>query len=294
MKILVTGANGQVGSELIRRGKQQNLTMLPAPHAELDISMAPAVETALDTYSPNIVINAAAYTAVDKAESKQERAYAINGKGAEYLARSCAKRNVPLLHISTDYIFDGNKDEPYTEEDIPNPTGIYGASKLAGEQAVTQNNTEHIILRVAWVFGACGNNFARTMLRLAKEHKELRIVADQHGGPTWAGDIADTLLDIATQYDAGKTIPWGTYHYSGAPTVNWSEFAEAIFSTAIDLGLLTTSPKIIPITTKEYPTPAKRPQNSALNCTKIKQHFKINQPDWQIGLKETLEEWQTA
>lgn len=294
MKILVTGAKGQVGSELISQGQKQGLEMIAVPHAKLDIADPISVAESLDDHRPQIVINAAAYTAVDLAEEEQELAQAINGSGPENLARSCTKHNIPLLHISTDYVFDGEKDTPYLETDIPNPQGIYGASKLDGDQAVVQHVQQHIILRVAWVFGAQGHNFVRTMLRLGKEHKELRIVADQFGGPTWAGDIASTLLRIATRHHQGEPITWGTYHYSGTPCLNWCEFAQTIFNEATSLGLLALSPTVTPITSAEYPTPAKRPQNSALNCEKIEHSLGIHQPDWRIGLRNTLQEWQKS
>ncbi len=292
MKILVTGATGQVGSELIRKGVELGLQMIPAPHAKLDITVETSVTAILHHHSPDLVINSAAYTAVDKAETEQAMAFAINHRGAKNLAIACATHNIPLFHISTDYVFDGKKELPYTEEDIPNPQGIYGESKLAGDLSVAQNLDEHIILRVAWVFGACGNNFVRTMLRLSREHEELRIVGDQSGGPTWAGDIATTLLNLAARYASGEELNWGTYHYSGSPPVNWYEFAQTIFTEALNCGILDHAPNLIPITTADYPTPAVRPQNSVLDCTKIKQHLKIDQADWRIGLQDTLQEWQ--
>jgi dTDP-4-dehydrorhamnose reductase len=291
MKILVTGAEGQVGSELITRGRQLGLQMLAASRAELDITSKPAVDTFMYRHRPDLVINGAAYTAVDRAEEEQDRAMAINSQGAAHLAGACHKQNIPLLHISTDYVFDGNQEAPYTEDDTPSPQGIYGKSKLAGDEAVARTLEQHIILRVAWVFGASGNNFVRTMLRLAESHKELRVVADQHGSPTWAGDIGATLLAIAQRYGRGEAIPWGTYNYTGIPATTWHAFAQTIFAEAVQLGMLTSPPNVIPITTAEYPTPTRRPQNSVLNCRKIEKQLGISQPDWRIGLNNTLQNW---
>ena len=291
MKILVTGAKGQVGSELILRGNSSGHQMIAASHAELDITQQQAVSDYVVRHTPDLVINGAAYTAVDKAEEEHLLAHAINADGAAYLAQACVNQKIPLLHISTDYVFDGNKETAYLEDDPPNPQGVYGASKLAGEQAVVKVLNQHLILRVAWVFGEFGNNFVRTMLRLGKEHPELRVVADQFGGPTWAGDIADVLLSISERYGRGDVIPWGTYHYIGEPRVSWCEFAREIFSQAVFLEILERAPKVMPITSAEYPTPAKRPGNSVLDCTKLKQNLEICQPDWRIGLKHTLKKW---
>ena len=292
MKVLVTGAEGQVGSELVSQGLTFGLHIISAGHHVLDITDQFAVERFFADCNPDIVINGAAYTAVDKAEDDQECAYAINGHGPACLASSCSMLDIPLLHISTDYIFDGRSDLPYSEEDRPDPQGVYGVSKLAGDVAVVQTLDQYLILRVAWVFGASGQNFVRTMLRLGQEHDTLRVVADQFGGPTWAGDIAATLLSIVKRYEAGESVSWGTYHYSGAPVASWYEFAQVIFAEAVKMGMLSRTPQVVPIVTAEYPTPAKRPQNSVLSCEKIKQHFGINQPDWHIGLGNILQEWQ--
>jgi dTDP-4-dehydrorhamnose reductase len=292
MKVLVTGAEGQVGAELIRCGQKMGLQMIPASRTRLDITNKSSVAAFIGHHGPDIVINGAAYTAVDKAEDDHACAGAINSQGPGHLAGACSAQNIPLLHISTDYIFDGQSAAPYGEDDKPNPQGVYGKTKLAGDEAVARTIEQHIILRVAWVFGAHGHNFVRTMLRLAEERDELRIVADQFGGPTWAGDIGATLLAIAQRYGKGEAMPWGTYHYSGTPAVSWYDFAQAIFAEAVKLGMLDRSPKVIGITTAEYPTPAQRPQNSVLDCQKIQQQFGISQPDWRTGLITTLQEWQ--
>lgn len=289
--MLVTGAQGQVGSELIQQGQGLGLQMIAAGRSELDITQQDAVIDFINHHASDIVINAAAYTAVDRAEEQQQDTYAINRDGSAYLATACSQQNIPLLHISTDYIFDGSKDTPWLEDDTANPQGIYGASKLEGERAVERMLVQHITLRVAWVFGATGNNFVRTMLRLGSERDELSVVADQHGGPTWAGDIATVLLNIVARYQLGETIPWGTYHYSGSPATTWHGFATTIFEAAVAEGLLDKSPRINAITTAEYPTPAQRPENSVLNCDKIYCELGITQPDWRLGLRHVLKCW---
>ena len=294
MKVLVTGARGQVGSELILQGEKLGLEMIAAGRTELDITQQDSVSIFIQAQKPDIVINAAAYTAVGQAESEPELAYAINRDGAANLAEACADNNFPLLHISTDYVFDGSKDGAYNETDAPNPQGIYGKSKLEGERAIESILKQYIILRVSWVFGANGNNFVKTMLRLGKERDVIKVVADQHGGPTWAGDIAKTLLKLVKRWSDGETIPWGTYHYSGQPATTWQGFAEAIFEQAEVLGIIEKRPIVEPITTAEYPTPARRPQDSILDCHKLAQEFDINQPDWHVGLRQVLRTWKQS
>lgn len=291
MKVLVTGAKGQVGSELVLEGKKRGLDILAVGREQLDITQQDAVNKFFQSHKPDVVINASAYTAVDKAESEPELAHAINCVGATNLARACADKDIPLLHISTDYVFDGNKVGAYTEADIPNPQCIYGKSKLAGERAIESILEVYIILRVAWVFGDSGNNFVKTMLRLGKERDELNVVADQHGSPTWAGAIASTLLDIADRWRDGGTLHWGTFHYSGRPTTTWHGFAEAIFEEAKKLGMISKGPLVKPITTAEYPTPAQRPLNSVLDCQKITKELDVVKHDWLTGLNRVLESW---
>lgn len=291
MKVLVSGAGGQVGTELIKRGQALGLVMLPVYSEELDITQHNRVIEYIKSNSPDIVINAAAYTAVDKAEEEAELAFAVNRDGPAYLAEACSDISVPLLHLSTDYVFDGTNQGAYVESDIPNPTTIYGKSKLEGEQAVVNRIEQHIILRVAWVFAASGSNFVRTMLRLGREGDELNVVADQKGAPTWAGDIADVLLTIAIRYKQNENIAWGTYHYIGTPETTWHRFAQTIFREARQLNMLEKVPRVHAISTDQYPTAAERPKNSVLNCQKIQDAFQIQQPDWRIGLRDVLNEW---
>jgi len=291
MKVLVTGSKGEVGSELIQQGEELGLQMIAAGRIELDITRQNSVNSFIHAQQPDIVINAAAYTAVDRAESESELAYAINRDGAAYLAQACADNNIPLFHLSTDYIFDGSKEGAYSETDPPNPQGIYGKSKLEGDRAIESILEQHLILRVSWVFGAHGNNFVKSMLRLGKEREILRVVADQYGGPTWAGAIATTLLNLVKRWGNGEAIPWGTYHYSGQPATTWHGFAEAIFEQAKKLGMIDKRPRVEPITTADYPTPAQRPLNSLLDCKKIEQSLGIPQPDWHAGLNIVLKNW---
>ena len=291
MKVLVSGAQGQVGTELILQGEALGLQMIATERDDMDITRKEEVSACFSSQRPDIVINAAAYTAVDKAEEESDLAYAINRDGVANLAAACAQHGIPLLHISTDYIFDGTEERPYCEDDAPNPQGVYGKSKLEGEIVVEETLAQYINLRVAWVFGAAGHNFVRTMLRLGNEREELRVVADQQGGPTWSGDIASVLLIIAERYQKGATIPWGTYHYVGKPATSWHGFAQVIFDTAIIEGMLKKVPKVKAITTADYPTPAERPRNSVLDCHKIERELGISQPDWRIGLINVLKNW---
>jgi dTDP-4-dehydrorhamnose reductase len=285
MKILVTGANGQVGYCLQQQLQSLGVTHRALTREELDIADAHAVESIITAYQPDIVINAAAHTAVDKAESDQDNAFRINCLGAANLARATAKLNAAIFHISTDYVFAGDSDQPYREDDPTAPQGVYGKTKLDGEIAVAKENPKHIILRTAWVFGEHGNNFVKTMIRLGRTRDALSIVADQQGGPTYAGDIAKALIEIAQEYKRTDNLAWGIYHYSGIPHTNWYEFAQEIFKRAENAKLYDkVYPTLTPITTADYPTPAKRPANSRLDCSKIQHTFGIAPSNWQAAL----------
>ncbi|MCF6236217.1 MAG: dTDP-4-dehydrorhamnose reductase [Gammaproteobacteria bacterium] len=294
MRILITGCNGQVGTELVKQGQALNHEIVAFDQDRLDITQADSVQKIVNEHQPDIIVNAAAYTAVDKAEQEIEVAYAVNKEGATNLAVISQALNIPLFHISTDYIFDGKKQQAYKEDDPASPTGVYGQSKWQGEQAIREILKKYIILRVSWVFATEGNNFVKTMFRLAIERDEISVVADQHGGPTCAADIASTLLKLAEQALSEKdqtSFPWGTYHYSGTPTTTWHGFAEKILTQGKKMGLIKIIPKLNAITTADYPTPAVRPENSKLDCSKIKKIFDIEQPDWQAALNNTLKEW---
>lgn len=285
MKILVTGASGQLGFCLQKLLAKSEFEFKALSRNELDISDAVAVDSLVTEYCPDIVINAAAYTAVDKAENDRESAFLINRDGAASLAKAAKKIDAAIFHVSTDYVFAGDKDTPYCEEDITVPQGVYGKSKLEGEQAIIQQNDKYIILRTAWVFCEHGNNFVKTMIRLGKARDQLSVVADQWGGPTYAGDLAKALLKIAEIYREEDDLAWGIYHYAGEPHVNWHQFAEAIFEKAASATLLPNGkPLVKAITTADYPTPAQRPKNSRLNCQKIGQVFDVQPSDWQAAL----------
>lgn len=284
MRILVTGSQGQVGQCLVEKLLDTPHTILALDRRQLDITSREEVVEKANEFNPDIIINAAAYTAVDKAEKESELAYLINRDGAKYLAQAASQVGAALLHISTDYVYSGEQAGEYIETDTPAPQGVYGASKLAGEQAIQDYCERHIILRTAWVFGEHGNNFVKTMLRLGRQRDELSIVADQFGGPTYAGDIASALINIAEKVITNESVKFGIYHFSGLPHVSWFDFAIHIFDAAVEQNVLTRKPALSAITTDMYPTPAKRPANSSLSTNKIYEKFKINASDWQTSL----------
>lgn len=291
MKILLTGSQGQVGQAIVEKAQEFNIHLIACDRKMLDITDMANIQDIIKTYSPDYIINSAAYTAVDKAESEPEKAFAVNSLGAENLAKISAQYNVPLIHLSTDYIFDGEKASPYIESDKANPIGIYAKSKWAGEEAVRKYCKNHIILRISWVFGEYGNNFVKTMLRLMKERETLQIVSDQTGCPTYTGDIADVILKMITTPDLAQS--YGTYHYTNIPSTNWFEFAKAIYTEASKFDILQTK-LIKPINTADYPTPAKRPKNSVLNTALFQKVFKISLQSWQKGLEKTLKKISTV
>lgn len=281
MKILLTGANGQLGrcfQDRLPAGWQ-----IWATDSELlDITDLQRVEQAVAQYQPDAIVNAAAYTAVDKAESEPMLAELINTTGPANLAAAAHKHNAQLVHVSTDYVFDGKAEKPYTETSSTNPLSIYGKTKLAGEQTVTAVVPDAIIVRTAWVFSEYGNNFVKTMLRLAKERDTLSIVGDQRGCPTYAGDLAQAIILLLQQQ-----APGGIYHYCGDKEVSWYDFAKTIFDIAQNKGVLTKPPELISITTEQYPTPAFRPSYSVLECSKVKK-LSLVPSNWQIALRNIL------
>ncbi|WCP67270.1 dTDP-4-dehydrorhamnose reductase [Vibrio tubiashii] len=284
MKIMITGCNGQVGTCLVEqlKGKAE---LLAVDYKDLDITQQEAVMESVTQFNPDFIINAAAHTAVDKAEEEIESSYAINRDGPKYLAEAAQQCGAVMLHISTDYVFDGQGEKAYRESDMTGPQGIYGESKLAGEKAVAEVCEKYLILRTAWVFGESGNNFVKTMLRLAESRSELSVVGDQFGGPTYAGDIASALIKMAEVVDSGSKVDWGIYHFSGMPYASWFEFAKEIFTIAQTQGVIEKQPSLLSIPTSAYPTPAKRPANSRMDCGKIAQQFDIKPSDWQQALQ---------
>ena len=277
MRIAVFGAAGQLGHALARVGERRGVAVIGFDRASADITDIGAVTAALDHARADAVVNAAAYTAVDKAESEPARAEAVNTNGAGHVAAAAAAIGVPLIHISTDYVFDGAKAGAYVEDDPVAPLGVYGRTKAEGEAAVRAANKDAMIVRTAWVYGLEGANFVKTMLRLAAERDVLRVVNDQRGNPTFADDLAEALLTIASRRVRG------TYHLAGGGQTTWFDFARAIFARAPG-----RTPRLEPITTAEYPTPARRPANSVLDCTKAKRTFAVELPPWDDGLSRML------
>ena len=278
MTVLVFGKTGQVATELRRLGD-----VVALGRDEADLAHPEACATVIRRIKPSAVINAAAYTGVDKAEVEEGLATTINGAAPGAMAAAAADLGVPFLHISTDYVFNGTGDRPWLPEDVPGPLGAYGRSKLAGETATHAAGGQWAVLRTSWVFSAHGANFARTMLRLGAERDSLRVVSDQVGGPTAAADIAAALLAMTAQMrdDPSKG---GTYHFSGQPSVSWADFAREIFAQA---GRPVT---VMPIPASEYPTPAQRPANSRLDCESLMRDFGIARPDWKASLGAVLAE----
>lgn len=289
MRILVTGRDGQVARSLTAAASR-GLSATTLGRPDLDITDAGAIARAIDVVRPDIVVNPAAYTAVDRAESEAEAAFAVNRDGAGNVAAAAAAAGLPIIHISTDYVFAGGKTAPYVETDITGPTGVYGRSKLAGEQAVAAANPAHAILRTAWVYSAHGNNFVKTMLRLAGDRDVVRVVADQHGTPTYAADIAAGIVAVARRILAApQRDDWrGIFHMVAAGETSWAGFAAEIFSQSAEHG--GPGARVEQITTADYPTPARRPANSRLDTTKFRATFAYALPEWRSGVKRCVAE----
>ncbi len=289
-RCLVFGTTGQVAQELIKQVAREpsKTQFIFVGRDRADLAQVDQTAALIRELSPALVMNTAAYTKVDLAESQREMAMMINADAPAAMAAACRDLGIPLIHVSTDYVFDGTSPIPWREDDKVAPRSAYGASKGAGERAVRTTLDRHIILRTAWVFSSTGNNFVKTMLRLGNERDELRIVDDQYGGPTWAGSIAQAMLSMAEDILTNKQATWGTYHFCGAPRISWFGLAQAIFAEA-----RRPPPRLVPISTREYPTPARRPANSMLDCTKIARDWGIEQPDWRQGIITTLAELQS-
>lgn len=299
MKILLLGANGQVGFELhrslgavgevipaTRSGQLAGVGAVP----QADLADSRGLVALLDALAPELIVNAAAHTAVDRAESEPQRAEAINAHAPALLARWCAAHGARLVHYSTDYVFDGQGARPWREDDACAPLGVYGQSKRAGELGIAASGCEHLILRTAWVYAARGHNFLRTMLRLGRERESLRVVDDQIGSPTPARWIAAATLALLARWQAGAAWPAGIVHLTAAGQTSWHGFAEAIFATAHALGLLERIPHVQAIPGSAYPTPAQRPAYSCLDTSALRERFGIALPDWREGVGQTLAE----
>ncbi|MDI1251947.1 dTDP-4-dehydrorhamnose reductase [Thermomonas sp.] len=291
MRVLLLGGNGQVGRELRRSLPALGEVIVATRDGEdadvvADFNRPESLAALIEAIVPDVVVNAAAYTAVDKAETDSDVAFRINAEAPTAIAQACKAADALLVHFSTDYVFDGQASRAYLEDDVTAPLGVYGASKLAGEQAIRDSGARHAILRTAWVYAAHGKNFLLTMLRLAGERDELRVVADQLGAPTPAAWIADATKDLLRR----GVVESGTWHLTTCGETNWHAFASAIIDDAYELGLLQRKPVVLPITTADYPTPACRPAYSVLDSARLQRDFGIVPPGWRDGLKQTLAE----
>lgn len=293
MRILLLGGNGQVGTELRRSLAPLGELLVGTRDGRLadgtdceaaDLDQPANLRLLVERIAPDVVVNAAAHTQVDKAEAEPDAAFRANAEAPAALAAACVSRGALLVHYSTDYVFDGRGTRPYREDDLVAPLGVYGASKLAGEQAILASGARHMIFRTAWVYAGHGRNFLRTMLRLAGERDELRVVGDQHGTPTPASLIADVTAQVLRPSPAQS----GLWHLTPTGQTTWHGFAEAIVDRAHSLGLIPRRPRVVPIATADYPTPAARPAYSVLDCGRLQRDFGIALPDWREGLAETL------
>jgi dTDP-4-dehydrorhamnose reductase len=299
LKILLTGKNGQVGYELASALRNTQHQVLAMGSADCDLAKPAALRELIQSTKPDVVINPAAYTAVDRAESEPDLAHAINAQAPEIIATELKKTGGLLIHFSTDYVFDGTKSTPHTELDKPNPQSVYGQTKLQGEQAIAASGVNHIILRTSWVFGAHGNNFLKTMLRLAAEREELRVVNDQFGAPTSAKFLAVTVAKILERMESNKRAAqtgvdhsalFGLYHCSCVGRTSWFDYAQFAIDLTRSQGaeFKLTPDRLIAIPASQYPTPAARPTNSVLDNTKLEQTFGIHRPNWQAEVQDTV------
>jgi len=293
MKLLVTGKNGQVGFELTRALAVLG-DVVAVDLQDCDLTDAAAIRTLVRQVRPDVIVNAAAYTAVDKAESDQEAAQAVNAVAPGILGEEAATLGALVVHYSTDYVFDGEKSGAYTEDDRPDPQSTYGRSKLEGDRALARANPRHLILRTSWVYGAHGGNFAKTMLRLAADREKITVVADQFGAPTSAALLADLTAQLVARHarDGGERFPYGTYHAVNSGETHWCDYARFVISAALAAGkpLKATPENILPITTAQYPTPAKRPANSRLDTSRFRDTFGLRLPPWQESLQHMLQQ----
>jgi len=293
MRILLTGAKGQLGWEVLQQASGYDCDCIGIDVAEADLTDFDQVDRVVADTAPDLILNAAAYTRVDDAETDSRLAFAVNRDAAGHLAATCATRHIPMVHVSTDFVFDGKKAEPYVESDPVAPISVYGQSKAAGEKAVRTALDRHLIIRTAWLYGVHGQNFVKSMLRLGLENPTLRVVSDQIGCPTFAADLAGGLLTLCRRVQRDTKMDWGTYHLCGAGAVSWYGFARSIMKIAHRLNL-TADVAVVPISTPEYPTPAPRPAFSVMSCRKIKARFGIEPPPWEASLETMLRQLATC
>ena len=287
--IAIIGSNGQLGWELVRQGKARELKILALDYPEIDIGDPASINSQIGSKKIDLIINAAAYTAVDRAESEVQAAFAVNRDGPANLAGRCYDGGIPLIHVSTDYVFDGTKKGAYIERDPVAPLGVYGESKAAGETEVRRHLPRHIIVRTAWLCGLHGHNFVKTILSMGREKDTLRVVADQCGCPTFAADLAEAILGLVRQIEKKESVKWGTYHYCGVGKTTWHGFAKAILEIAGQYEKFAVK-EVVPISTAEYPTPVKRPANSVLDCSKIERYFGIRPRPWRESLDRMIQQ----
>lgn len=292
MRVLVTGARGQVGSEMLRLARN-DFQVVGLGRNDLDIADAEQVGHRLDGYAPDMLVNCAAYTAVDGAEDEPDAAHRVNAEAVGILGRACRDRGIGFVHLSTDYVFDGTKDGPYVEGDDPNPLNVYGATKLAGEELLRAATDRHLILRVSWVFGTIGRSFVDTVLRLAEERREISVVDDQIGAPSPAVEIAFAVREVAKVAVAREDV-WGTYHFSTMPSLSWCQFARAIVDAGIETGLLATRPAVHAIRSSQWPAKALRPRNSSLASARLAETFNLEPPAWEPCLRAYVESLRRA
>jgi dTDP-4-dehydrorhamnose reductase len=286
--VLVLGATGQLARALegaYRGAGAGRITLVGRPQA--DIVRPSSLRAAIDRVRPSIVINASAYTFVDQAEREEAEAFAVNAEGPASLAALTAASGIPLIHVSTDYVFPGDKPSPYVETDPVDPPGVYGRSKLAGERGVAAENHDHVILRTAWLYSPWGRNFVTTMLRLAEDRDIVRVVSDQRGNPTSASDLADVILGVAAQWQDGGGTP-GLFHASASGDASWAEFAEQVFASSRALGA--KGAEVEPISSAEYPTEARRPENSRLDCSRLSEAYKMQLPHWRGSVEACIKQ----
>lgn len=285
LRILITGRHGQV-SQALQQQLQGLGELIVLGSDQLDLANIEQIRQQVRTHRPDLIINAAAHTAVDQAESEPDAAFAINAIAPGVLAEEAKALGIPLIHYSTDYVFDGSKPAPYTEADATNPLGVYGQSKLAGEQAIAAVGGEYLVLRTSWVYSNTGKNFLLTMQRLLQEKPHMRIVADQIGAPTWAGTIANSTRGLIERWQAGQVGDWGVYHLTAGGETSWFGFSQAIAEHLQTAGKTCAELEAIP--SSAYPTPARRPLNSRLDCSRLQQQWQVSQPQWQDALRECL------